>query len=147
MVTMAECAARHGSAGNEPSAVTVVSPCGTPWQLLLQTRPNVLAIGPRRATDAFVANALRSFRPPLVSVECRQGLSLKRAETLVLYDVDQLDRNAQARLTAWLEDPANVSTQVVSATAISLFQRVLAKRFIDTLYYRLNTIVLDVRSA
>ncbi len=147
MVTMTECAARQERPDKKPSAVTVVSPCGTPWQVLLRTRPNVLTIGPRRAVDAFVASAARSLRAPIATVECRDGLTLKRAGTLVLHDVDHLDAHAQARLIAWLEDPANASTQIVSATALPLFQRVLAKRFADTLYYRLNTIVLDVHTA
>ncbi len=145
MVTMIQCAATHYSAHNEPSAVIVDSPCGTPWQQLLRTRPNVLVIGPRHATDTFVASASQSFRPPIVSVGCRDGLALKRTGTLVLRDVDLLDSDAQARLIAWLDDPANASTQIVSTSAVRLFSRVQAQQFAGKLYYRLNTVTLLAR--
>ncbi len=147
MVTMIQCAATHYSAHSEPSRVIVESPCGTPWQLLLRTRPNVLVIGPPRAIDSFISSAARSLRAPIASIACRNGLSLNPGGTLVLRDIDVLDSDAQAHLCAWLDDPANASTQIVSTTTIRLFSRVLANQFAGKLYYRLNTITLRAREA
>jgi len=141
------CASQTEIPGCKINAVTVGSPCGTPWQRLLGTRANALVVGPRSALDAFLRCAATSFRPPVVSVACRDGLALTRAETLVLRDVDRLHADDQARLTAWLDQPENASTQVISVTSIPLFDQVLTHRFGETLYYRLNTISLDVRLA
>ena len=50
--------------------------------------------------------------------------------------------DATCRPTRLLLDPV-VSTRVVSTTTVPLFQRVTAGRFLDVLYYRLNTVLLD----
>ena len=49
----------------------------------------------------------------------------------------------QQRLVEWLERAAG-RTQVVATSRTALLPRVDAGTFIDTLYYRLNTIALDL---
>jgi hypothetical protein len=65
------------------------------------------------------------------------------ARTLILQDVGALTRADQHRLLDWLDRAAG-RTQVVSATPASLWPRVQAGAFIDRLYYRLNTVCMDV---
>ena len=65
-----------------------------------------------------------------------------RLSTLILHDVGALAFDDQRRLTDWLERAAG-RTQVVSTTRSSLFPRVEAGTFVDTLYYRLITINVD----
>jgi transcriptional regulator of acetoin/glycerol metabolism len=62
---------------------------------------------------------------------------------MVLHDVGRLQPHEQLDLLAWLEQ-ADGRTQVVSTSATPLLPRVQCGAFIDTLYYRLNTVCVDV---
>jgi Sigma-54 interaction domain len=66
-----------------------------------------------------------------------------RARTLILQDVGALTHADQHRLLDWLDRAAG-RTQVVSTTPASLWPRVQTGAFIDRLYYRLNTVCMDV---
>ena len=63
--------------------------------------------------------------------------------TLVLNGVDDLTHKDQHRLFEWLE-PAGRCVRVISTTAVPLFPRVESGHFIETLYYRLNTVMLEI---
>ena len=63
--------------------------------------------------------------------------------TLILHEVGSLTHDDQVRLLAWLDQSAG-RTRVVSTASASLFARVEAGLFIDRLYYRLNTVSLNV---
>ena len=63
----------------------------------------------------------------------------------MLHDVGTLPLDEQLRLLDWLER-AEGRTQVVSTSTTPLLPRVQAGAFIDTLYYRLNTVCVDVTS-
>jgi hypothetical protein len=65
------------------------------------------------------------------------------AGTIVLHDVDALDYAAQLQLLDWLEQDVG-RTQVVSTTSGPLMPRVEAGTFNDILYYRLNTVSVQV---
>ena len=69
--------------------------------------------------------------------------TVSRARTMILQDVGALTRADQHRLLDWLDRAAG-RTQVVSTTPASLWPRVQAGAFIDRLYYRLNTVCMDV---
>jgi sigma-54-interacting transcriptional regulator len=62
---------------------------------------------------------------------------------MILQDVDALTHADQRRLLDWLDQAAG-RTQVVSTTPAPLLPRVQAGAFIDRLYYRLNTVCMDV---
>ena len=70
-------------------------------------------------------------------------LVLPSAGTLFLHEVGALTHDDQLRLLAWLERNTG-RTRVICTASASLFAEVEAGRFIDTLYYRLNTVSLDV---
>ena len=63
--------------------------------------------------------------------------------TLVIDEVDGLTLQEQIQVLEWSAGPVR-NTQVISTTSEPLFPRVRAGSFIDTLYYRLNTVYLDV---
>jgi transcriptional regulator of acetoin/glycerol metabolism len=65
---------------------------------------------------------------------------------MVLHDVGLMQPNEQLDLLAWLEQAAG-RTQVVSTSPTPLMPRVHTGLFIDTLYYRLNTVCVDVTGA
>ena len=64
--------------------------------------------------------------------------------TLILHEVGSLTNDDQLQLLGWLEQ-AEGRTRVVSTSAASLFARVEAGLFIEKLYYRLNTVSLNVK--
>ena len=65
------------------------------------------------------------------------------AKTLILHDVGSLVFEDQTRLLEWLER-ADGRTQVVSTCATSLLPLVHTGMFNATLYYRLNTVCVDL---
>jgi hypothetical protein len=65
------------------------------------------------------------------------------ARTMILPDVGALTRADQHRLLDWLDHAAR-RTQVVSTTPEPLLPRVQAGAFLERLYYRLNTVCIDV---
>jgi hypothetical protein len=63
--------------------------------------------------------------------------------TMIFQDIDGMPPYDQSRLADWLEGAAG-RTQVVSTSSASLFPHVETGHFLDTLYYRLNTICMDL---
>lgn len=116
------------------------------WRLARRTRANLLLTH----AGGVIQSVLELLQPDLdepIATWCPgERLVLPpatRAGTMILQDVGALAKEDQRRLLEWLER-ASGRTQVVSTTAASLLPRVEAGAFIDTLYYRLNTVCLDV---
>ena len=65
--------------------------------------------------------------------------------TLVIREVDTLDRAQQEQFFAWLDRYA-AGVQVISVTDRPLFPLVLADVFLEKLYYRLNVVCLPLSS-
>jgi DNA-binding NtrC family response regulator len=65
---------------------------------------------------------------------------------MVLQDVGALCPEEQRRLLNWLEESGG-RTQVVSTSAEPLLARVTEGSFLDTLYYRLNTVCVETSRA
>jgi transcriptional regulator of acetoin/glycerol metabolism len=66
-----------------------------------------------------------------------------RTAMIILYDVDALGHSDQLQLLEWLERGVG-RTQVVSTTSAPLLPLVEAGIFSDMLYYRLNTVSVQV---
>ena len=62
--------------------------------------------------------------------------------TLVVHDVDCLDLAAQRTFLTWLEHRTS-RVRVITTVTRDFFAMVTAGVFLDQLYYRLNTIVVD----
>ena len=110
------------------------------------TRANVLVVGP----EPLVKNVLKLVAPgtrrdgPVQSREGRLRLpSPWRPSTVVVEDVDALTMAEQRELLEWLDAPTT-GTQVISTASMPLLSRVEAQTFNETLYYRLNTIYIDL---
>ncbi|MGE3707215.1 MAG: sigma 54-interacting transcriptional regulator, partial [Vicinamibacterales bacterium] len=65
------------------------------------------------------------------------------ARTVVLREVGQLSPLDQVRLLDWLERAVG-RTQVVSTSSTPLLSQVEEGEFLSALYYRLNTICVDL---
>ena len=117
-------------------------------------RVNLLVIGPEDAVDEVLSVVTRDLKPAAAPGDgtlvghWRPGKPFllplpSRTGTLILRDVDTLVDEDQRKLVAWLEEAAGC-VQVVSTASTSLMPLVEAGVFMQTLYYRLNTIYMDL---
>ena len=109
-------------------------------------RVNLLLIGANSVIHNVIETLLMDLHEPIAHWGRGEPLVLppdSSAGTLILHDVGELPHWEQRRLLRWLER-ATGRTQVISTTSTSLLPRVQDGTFVDTLYYRLNTICLDV---
>jgi len=119
----------------------------TDWRATLRTRANVLVTGPKDALAAFLKMARSEMREPIRSSDAAPLPFLEGARTLILSDVDALDRADQERLRRWFDEREDADVQVVSLTTVPLFPLVTENAFDAQLYYRLNTIFLEIQPA
>jgi hypothetical protein len=111
------------------------------------SKANLLVVGAERLVSTLVSLLADDFNSDVV-IQCRDGLHwLPPASSLsgavVLRDVDALKQEEQVRLLNWLNFSDNRS-QVVSTTSTPLLPLVEACAFDPALYYRLNTIYIDL---
>jgi len=109
-------------------------------------RVNLLLIAPDAVVRFVLESLLLDLREPITRWTPGEPLippSPDGSGTLLLRDVHALPPADQLLLLDWLEQ-AEGRTQVVSTTATPLLPRVQCGEFIDTLYYRLNTVCVDV---
>jgi hypothetical protein len=106
--------------------------------------PHVLLIGSAASVDTALGRLLPHVRAPLSHWRPQAaGEPLQETTgTLVIWDVDALDRTRQEQLLAWMES-RGPEVQVVSIASRPLFPLVSSDDFLDALYYRLNTVCLD----
>ena len=115
------------------------------WWVLQGRHPNVLVTGPRDATRAFLTAIMPSLRQPIHHLACKTPLSLPTVSgTIILDDVDALPLEEQQGLVRWLDAAQCASSQTVALTTVPLYGQVQAGAFLDTLYYRLNVVHLQV---
>jgi Sigma-54 interaction domain len=135
----------HDTIATDAAAAAV--PAGD-LRRLISAGSNLLVRGEKSATAATVVALSGDLCTPLVtwSAESHAGLPQLRHGTLVLEDVDRLDLTTQRALLTWL-DGCGGRVRVISTANADLFDRVMNGDFLDPLYYRLNTIVVDVAPA
>jgi hypothetical protein len=118
---------------------------GEDWSTLMLKSPTMLISGERDATDAFILAAVPAFRPPVRRYACKTRLPLPRpAGTLIFDDVEALDAEQQNGLLRWMDDAQSAPAQMLAVTTASLYTRVLAGQFLGALYYRLNTLYVEL---
>ena len=114
------------------------------WLLARAAGVNLLLLG----TDgSSIPDLLRpNIDEPIASWSPGERLVLPpavRTRTMVLREVGMLGHADQLRLLEWL-DAAAGRIQVVSTTSSPLLARVETGAFLDSLYYRLNTVCVDL---
>ena len=115
------------------------------WRSVCTGRHNVLLEGSQASTDAV----LLLLRPYLLDpVTWKPSgapfeLHTDKPGALILPGVGALGGAEQDHLLEWLDD-SHGRTQVVSTTTEPLFSLVARGLFDETLYYRLNVILLHV---
>jgi len=129
---------------SEADAVSIAA--ASDLNIARSTRANLLVVGPEQLVKTVLKLVAPAGKRDAV-VQAGEGrLQLpasSRPSTLVIQDVDMLTTGEQRRLLEWL-DGANTRTQVISTASTPLLSRVEAHTFNETLYYRLNTIYIDL---
>jgi hypothetical protein len=118
------------------------------WSILRTSPVNGLLIGSPDLTAAAVAEMEKDLQQPLVWWSPDQGIDLPdlTGGTLVIRDVDDLDARQQEQLSRWIVLHAP-GVQVLALAREPLFESVADGRFSAALYYRMNTVVVEVRVA
>ena len=117
-------------------------------RLVEQHRVNLLLMGQADVVQPMVEALAARFHQPVGTWSPGEQLVLPPAErtgTMVIHDVGALALQDQIQLLEWLGSACG-RTQVVSTTPSPLLPRVQSGKFIDTLYYRLNTVCVDATS-
>ena len=115
------------------------------WSILRASSLNALLIGAPHLTAAAVGMLARGARSPIVRWNPAQwDIPAMIAGTLVIDDVDRLTPVQQERLARWIGGPGT-SVQVLALVRTPLFADVEMGRFSASLYYRLNTVMVELR--
>ena len=109
---------------------------------------NLLVVVPsdEGKVDNLMGELLADATPPVVKWQAGERLTLPVAAqtgTFVLHNVGALTLSDQRRLIEWLERTAG-RTQVISTTPTPVLPLVQEGTFLARLYYRLNTVCVDV---
>lgn len=112
-------------------------------------RTNLLLIGAGTRVLKALEVLLPNLREPITVWFPGNQLMLPpvaQIGTLILHEVGALELGEQYRLHEWIERAQGriPGTQIVSTSEASLLPRVHAGVFLDTLYYRLNTVYIDI---
>ena len=115
------------------------------WRSICSSRHNVLLEGPPGCTEA-VLHLLKPYLDKPVTLK-RSGAPLElnpsKGGALVMHDIGAFSGAEQDRLLGWLDDPQS-RAQVVCTTTEPLFPLIARGLFDETLYYRLNVILLKL---
>jgi len=106
---------------------------------------NMLIVVPER-TSGFAELLMGELATPVVSWRPGERLMLPQPAqtgTLFLHNVGSRSLLDQRYLVEWLERAAG-RTQVVSTTPVAMLPLVQAGTFLPRLYYRLNTVCVDL---
>jgi hypothetical protein len=116
-------------------------------ELLAHTlRPNVLVIGPVPRSEAAVAAIVAALPMPVRYWTSDVPLpSPGDTTTLVIRDIATLSLSFQQAWLARMNAPHSQHTQIIATSSIAVFPLVVRGVFIEDLYYRLNTVLLDLR--
>jgi hypothetical protein len=109
-------------------------------------RPNLLVVvEPRLSAEAVARRVITLGVLPFhwSSLPGRLSFPPTKEGTLFLNDVAALRRDQQLALQDWLDVDA-VDVQVISLTSLPLERLVAEGQFLESLYYRLNVVRLDV---
>ena len=114
------------------------------WRAIITVNPNLLIEGPEEGVEKIIDAIVTTVRCP-VSEWGRPDSGEEPAAILVVRRVDLFDDSDQRRLAEVLNADTALVRQVIATSGQSLFALVETGHFSETLYYRLNTIRLDLK--
>ena len=116
------------------------------WRTFVRTGANMLIVGPRCALDAFVRVAEAELAQPIRYVRPLDEVPADCQGTIVLLDAARLDDGQQDGLRKCVGNGGGAGARVISLSEAHLWRRDHALIPLD-LYYRLNTICLEIDDA
>jgi hypothetical protein len=123
---------------------------GLYWHLdvCLSTQANVLLIGPDDVTNAVLKAVRPHLQDPVAILRGGEPFALPSGPvgTLILVKLGAFTLAEQSQLNEGLKDQLS-RVQVISTSATGLMPMLATKSFLEALYYRLNTIYIDVAAA
>jgi hypothetical protein len=120
------------------------------WILAWTHRLNVLLVGPEATTSAFLDACRPYLQHPVTEVGSREPIVVPDAQhvgTLLVPEIDTLSAGDQRRLLEWFERNTDHRRQVISTSAVPVLPMMVAGAFTKRLYYRLNTVYVDLTAA
>jgi hypothetical protein len=116
------------------------------WRMLRAVRPNILVIGAPDAIESTVSALVAQLPGPVSYLRSNAPPpAIDEAEMLVVPDVAALSPDLQHEWLAWLDNVDVRRPQIVATSGVPIYPLVTADQFSGVLYYRLNTILLDVQ--
>jgi len=118
-------------------------------QVSSMPRTNVMVVGNAEATRIVVDMLRLDLRGPVVKWRAGQPLALPApgsCSTLVLENLTRLTDEEQIHMLRWL-DEVRGKIRVVSTAGVPVWPRVQNGQFNEVLYYRLNTVFVDMGTA
>jgi hypothetical protein len=111
------------------------------------TRPHLFLLGSRDTTEAALQTLLCRLRPPVVHWEPGTVLPLTGTPTIVIRQVATISIEQQHEWVSWLDQRGLGRPQFVTTSDTPIFPLVEQGRFLDVLYYRLNTLMFELTDA
>jgi hypothetical protein len=116
------------------------------WSILRASSLNALLIGAPHLTAVAVGMLARGARSPIVRWNPAQwDIPAMIAGTLVIDDVECLDKSQQEELSRWIGVRGS-AVRVLALARAPLFAQVTDGRFSAALYYRINTVTVEMRA-
>jgi hypothetical protein len=117
-------------------------------EAIKSVRPNLLLCGPAGAVNTTLATLQPSLQQPVYHWVGDAGGSLPHefSGTLIFEHASTAPDEQQRSLLEWLSERTR-RVQVISTTEEPLFALVQQGAFIDSLFYQLNTLYLDLGCA
>jgi len=113
------------------------------WRLITSRHPNVLVEGPKTSTELLIKALGATLNEP--TREWTSSVTTDAAATLVVRAVDTLNAHEQRRLLDCLNGSGGEKPrQVIASATTSLFPLIERGLFLSDLYYKLNTVRLEV---
>jgi hypothetical protein len=110
---------------------------------LASAQTNLLLEGQPSQVDAILAALVPHMLPPLTTWDGAAPLPTEHRGTVIALQVNRLDGDQQRQLLRWIQN-ADGAGRVIATASGSLFGLVERGMFVDTLYYLLNILRLDV---
>jgi hypothetical protein len=116
------------------------------WRMLRAIRPNILVIGAADVVESTISALVAQLPGPVSYLQPdAPPPAIDAAEMVVVSDVAALSPDRQHQWVSWLNNPEVRHPQIVATSGVPVYPLVAADQFSGVLYYRLNTILLDMQ--
>jgi Sigma-54 interaction domain len=116
------------------------------WVAIREAKPNVLICGEPMFVDSFLGLLAGHCASPIRRISHSGALgALSGIEdgTVVLENAEQYKESEQRAVLDWLAN-TDAAIQLITTTGKPLFDLVEQGQFLDSLFYRINTIYLEL---